>query len=156
MAGSIRNSPLSYLIVDPVNNGIAANVVSSEPTPGIGGVVTYSYLGWSDRPVRTDPTGTTVQPVNVINEGAANIATNQVSIGTSATQVVPVNATRRGVSITNLGTTDVWVGAAGVTTATGDLLAGSKGASVFIPTTAAVYAIVGIGTQAVSFMEVYD
>lgn len=66
MAGSIRNSPLSHLIVDPVNNGIAANVVSGEPVANTPGLLIYPYLGWADRPIRFDPTGTTVQPVSVI------------------------------------------------------------------------------------------
>ncbi len=155
MSGSIRNAPITHIIVDPVANGIGASVVSAEPN-AVSGVVVWTSVGYADNPMRVDPTGTTVQPVNVTNEGAAHLATNHVSVGTSATQIVPVNSTRRGIAVTNLGTTDVWIGDSGVTTSTGDLLPGTKGASVFIPTTAAVYGIVGTGSQSVSFMEVYD
>lgn len=43
-----------------------------------------------------------------------------------------------------------------VTTSSGDLLVGIKGAFLSVPATTDVYAIVGSGTQGVSFMEVYE
>ncbi|HWR15177.1 MAG TPA: hypothetical protein VN577_10130 [Terriglobales bacterium] len=91
------------------------------------------------------------------NAGAANGASGQVSIATTATSIVSARATRRSIKITNLGTTDVYIGfSSGVTTSTGDLLLGSKGSFVSFPTSSAVYAIVASGTQSISYSEVYD
>lgn len=98
--------------------------------------------------------------VNVTNfpdsAGASTLATTQVTVNSTATQIVAARTGRDAVIIVNLGTTDVYIGVSGVTTSTGLLLLGTKGAAVSIPTTAAVYGIVGAGTQAVSVMEVYD
>ena len=95
--------------------------------------------------------------LNISQSGAANFNTKQVTITTSATVIVPANSSRRGVIITNTGTTDVYIGKDNaLTTSIGDLLAGVKGAFVSIPTTSQVYGIVGSGSQVVSYMEVYD
>lgn len=102
-------------------------------------------------PMKGDSTGS----LNTSRAGAS-IANGQVSVTTSSTQVVAARATRKAVRITNLGTTDVFIGVTGVTTTTGDLLVGTKGASVTIFTSAAVFAVVGTGTQSVSFMEEYN
>lgn len=87
--------------------------------------------------------------------GAPSIAHNQVSVGTSATAIVAARARRRSVTIVNHGTTDVYVGGTGVTTGNGVLLPGTKGAAITIETTAAVSAVVGSGTQTVSYFEEY-
>lgn len=86
------------------------------------------------------------------------MTTNQVTVGTGATLILaavssggPVNA-RRVVTVTNLGTVDVYLGAAGVTTGTGDLLVGIKGASKTMYTNGAIYGIAG-SSQAVSYSE---
>ena len=104
----------------------------------------------------TNKLATTASASVSTSPGAANFATNQVSVTSAATAIVAARATRRAVLIINHGTTDVYIGGATVTTATGILLAGSEGASISIPTTAAVYGIVASGTQAVSYIEVYD
>lgn len=88
--------------------------------------------------------------------GAANLATNQVSVTNAATAIVAARAGRRAVMIINHGTTAVYIGGASVTTANGLFLTGTAGAAVSIPTTAAVYGIVSTGTQTVSYIEVYD
>ena len=79
--------------------------------------------------------------------------TGQVSVGASATLIVAANHDRSGLVITNLGTTDVYIGLAGVTTSTGHLLPGTKGASVAFSTTLAVYGITGGGEQSVSYLQ---
>jgi hypothetical protein len=92
--------------------------------------------------------------------GAANFAPNQVSIGTTATQIA---AARTGVSgtgrvsitILNTSTTPVFIGGSGVTASTGILLAGAIGASITINTTAAVFGIVSAGTATVSEWETF-
>ena len=87
--------------------------------------------------------------------GSNAFATNQVSVAATATVVAAARAGRKAITITNTGTTDVYVGGASVTTSNGTLLAGIKGASLTINTQAAVSAIVASGTQTVSYVETY-
>lgn len=95
-------------------------------------------------------------PISVSNiDGEGSIATNQVSVTTTAGTVVAARAGRRSLLIVNHGTTDVYLGPATVTTANGLLLPGVKGASVSIPTTALVQGIVATGSVTVSFIEVF-
>ena len=78
----------------------------------------------------------------------------QVSVATTATKIVDAHPTRRVLVIINEGTTDVRLGtSSGVTTSNGALLTGTKGASLSIEGGAAVWAIVGTGTQTVSYLE---
>lgn len=79
--------------------------------------------------------------------------TAQATIGTTATLIVAARSGRDTVVVENHGTTDVYVGPAGVTAATGLLLPGTKGASIAIETTDAVYGVVASGTQVVSAIE---
>lgn len=88
-------------------------------------------------------------------EGSDSFGTNQVSVASTATQIVAARASRRSLLIVNHGTTDVYIGGSGVTTANGVLLKGTAGTGITIPTNAEVYAIVGSGTQTVSFIEIY-
>lgn len=88
---------------------------------------------------------------------AGGFAASQVSVDTTVGGVL-LAADRPGrvaVTVVNEGTTDVRLGQNGVTTATGGLLTGTKGASVTLPTSAAVYGIVGTGSQVVSVFETY-
>lgn len=89
-----------------------------------------------------------------VSKGSGTIATTQVAVTTTAAQIVAARAGRGSVKIQNLGTTDIYLGNTGVTTTTGDLLVGTKGASVTIPTTAAIFAI-GAAAGSVSVLEVY-
>jgi hypothetical protein len=80
--------------------------------------------------------------------------TNQVTITGTATQIVAAFSSRSGIVITNLGTTDVYIGEnANVTTSTGHLLPGTKGASLSFSTTGAIYGITGGSSQAVSYLQ---
>ena len=90
--------------------------------------------------------------------GAANLATGQVTADTTAggVAVCAARPTRRLVTLTNLGTTDVFVGTGTVTAATGALLAGVKGATLTLGVTGAVKAVTAGGTQAVSYAEEYE
>lgn len=130
---------------------------------GAGGATTSTVAdSWYVTPTDgTNVIGTSAHPLYVTggssNAGAANAATGQVSVTTTATLVAASRATRRSVKVTNTGTTDVYVGyTSGVTTSTGDLLVGIKGAFISVPTTSAVYAIVASGSVSVSYVEVYD
>lgn len=102
-------------------------------------------------PVPVDGTITVEPPVY------DSIATNQVSVDNTAggTQIVAARAGRQSVVIINHGTTDVYVGATGLTTSTGALLPGVKGAALTITGEAAVFGIVATGSQTVSYVESY-
>jgi len=88
--------------------------------------------------------------------GSGSFATGQVSITTSATQIVAARAGRRAVLVVQHGTTVVSVGASGVTTSTGVRLPGTDGAALVVATSAALFGIVASGTQTVSFIELFD
>jgi hypothetical protein len=92
---------------------------------------------------------------SVVELGSSTWSVIQATITTTATLLAPANTARNGVAITNLGTTDIYLGGSGVTTANGALLVGTKGTSKFIPTKAAVYGIVGAGSQAVSVEDYF-
>ena len=96
----------------------------------------------------------TASPGVTRSVGTGAMATAQVSVGTGSTLIVAARADRASVTITNLGTVDIYIGNTGVTAGTGTLLVGTKGAAITIPTTAAVYGI-GASAQSVSFMENY-
>ena len=81
--------------------------------------------------------------------------TSQVSASGTATQLVAANSSRSGLQIINTGTTDVYLGESGVTTSTGHLLTGTKGASVSFTTTQAVYGINSGGSQTVTILETF-
>ena len=101
------------------------------------------------------PAGTSADPISAVDRGAASIATAQVSVTTASTLIAALRAGRSNITIINLGTTAVFIGVTGVTTATGLLLAGVVGASITIPTSAAIYGIVASGTQSVSVLETF-
>ena len=89
--------------------------------------------------------------------GANTYETNQVSVGNTATLIVDTRLSRRCVAVVNLGTTDVYLGFDGtVTTSTGVLLLGVKGATVILETTGPVYGIVASGSQSVAYADEYD
>lgn len=89
--------------------------------------------------------------------GAANLANGQITVDTTSggVQIANTRATRRSITIVNLGTVDVYVGAGTVSTANGLLLVGVKGASITLYVTGQVKAICAI-SQAVSYVEEYD
>ena len=90
--------------------------------------------------------------------GCAGLATAQVTVDATAGGVVLCAARvgRRSVTVTNLGTADVFVGVGTVTAANGELLAGVKGSSQTYLYAGALKAIVASGTQAVSVREEYS
>lgn len=91
--------------------------------------------------------------------GAASIATGQVADSLSpaaAIQIVAARAGRQSVTITNItGTQPVYLGPSGVTVGTGIFLAGVAGASITIPTSAAIFATSPTAAQTLSFLETF-
>ena len=82
--------------------------------------------------------------------------TNQVSVTNAATLIVAANSSRSGITLTNTGTTDCYIGEnANVTTSTGHLLPGTKGASVSFAATGAIYGITGGASVTVSYLQTF-
>lgn len=93
--------------------------------------------------------------------GAATIATGQIAVTTSATQIVPARTgNAQGVGarkrlILSATSAVVWyVGAAGITSATGLYVAAAAGSSVTLQTTGAVFAV-GASAVTISYVEEY-
>jgi hypothetical protein len=107
--------------------------------------------------VNLDIGGASVSQGNPVptTETYSNINTGQISVATSATQIVAARAGRKEVTIANHATTAVYIGGPSVTAATGLLLAGVQGQGITITGAAAIYAVAASGTETVSFLEVY-
>jgi len=90
--------------------------------------------------------------------GAPSIAHNAVSISSATpTLVVAARATRRGVLIQNRGNRDLSIGDSAVTFTNGVFLESSNNSSVFLDTSAAIYAIAASGGAPVAiFLELFD
>ena|ERR1041385_2060731 len=114
---------------------------------------TLNYDQTQSRPQTIDIAGRMCVLAGIV--GSPNIATGQVSVGTTATLIVPARAGRRALTIIHEGTADIRYGASGVTTGTGALLAGTKGTSMTAPVTGPLYGIVGTGTQPLSYVETW-
>jgi len=80
------------------------------------------------------------------------LQSNQVTIGTTATQIVPPTL-RTSLTVINMGATDVYVGDSGVTIANGALLKGVKGAELTFNTSSALYGITASVSQVVCVLE---
>lgn len=95
-------------------------------------------------------------PAGTVREiGFANLNTGQATVGTAATLICGGVYGLGSTVIVNHGTTDIFIGNAGVTTATGILLPGVKGASIDLDFAGDVYGVVASGTQDVSFAQSY-
>lgn len=105
-------------------------------------------------PIPMTSNATAAAPLPVSDKGSASIATSQVTVGTGSTQIVPARSGRRAVTIENNGTGAFYVGVSGLTVANGYLVPGVLGASVTIPTQAAVFGIAAVA-QSVSVLETF-
>jgi len=98
----------------------------------------------------------TIKPLPVTPQGAANFATSQVTVAATSTLTAIARPTRVAVTITNLGTVDVFCGpTSGVTLVNGDLIVGVKGSTKTYQSASAIYCIAATGTQAVSVADSY-
>lgn len=141
-----------HTVVDSGTISTITNVVHVDDNAGsltVDGSVTVSGT------VSINQTGTANDVDVATITGTGSIANNQVSVTTTSGAVVAARSGRRSLLIVNHGTTDVYLGTGTVTTSNGILLTGTKGASISIPTAAAVNGIVGSGTQTVSYIEVF-
>lgn len=87
--------------------------------------------------------------------GEPKFETGQVSVGTSATRILPARSNRRSLLIVQHGANVVYIGKnQEVSSTTGVYLAGTAGAGISIPVTGEVWGIAG-SAQTVSFIEIY-
>jgi len=139
--------------IGTVTQGTAA---SSGPwifTPWIAGAVNSATNGLYVNLLQGNAVISGTNPLPIA-ETYANLATNQVTVGVTATLIVAARTGRKNVTIIQEGNTLVRVGASGVTLLTGVPLIGTQGTNLVIDGGAAVYGIAG-SDQLVSFMEVY-
>ncbi len=96
--------------------------------------------------------------LNPVLNGATALATTQVTVGTAITEIIVTRNSRRGVIIQNItGTAIVYIGTeSGVSTTVGYPLPATANASIYIPTTAAIYGIVASTPQTVGVLEIFD
>jgi hypothetical protein len=92
-------------------------------------------------------------PINPIVNGAHNIASGQVAIGTSATLIVTRRNSRRSIGILNSGSNTIYIGGPTVTTACGHEL--PSGSFVGLPTVTELWGIGG-SASSVTYIEAYD
>lgn len=84
--------------------------------------------------------------------GYSNLATGQVSVGTTATVIAAARTGRGTVTVAN-GATAIYVGNSGVTTTTGILV--PVNGNLTLTFNGAVYGIVATGTSSVTYSESY-
>lgn len=95
-----------------------------------------------------------VKVQRVVVEGGTSFATGQVAPTNSAATLLAARETRKSVTFVNVGTVDVYIGPATVTTGNGLKL--EVGASITMYTTALIQAITSSGTGSVHYVEYYD
>jgi hypothetical protein len=138
------SAPSTFVHTDTSGTN-AAGVSTAPPVDGTDyGLQVYANLG------------SEVVAVSQELQGAANFATGQVALNaSSATVILAARATRRSSLVTNSSASIViYVGPAGVTTSTGQPIA--AGASLTIPSTAAVYGIAASSTPTAAYSEAHD
>lgn len=136
-----------YVPVAPVDPATGATL--NKPTINADGSMVIAGFNGSNRASGPNPLPTR-------DTGFTTLAHGQISVGTTATVIAAARSGRGPITIVNGGTTDVFIGNSNVTTTTGVLLPGTKGASITLSCQTAVYGIVGTGTQTVSFIEAYS
>ena len=93
-----------------------------------------------------------------LRDAPDNFSAVQVSVDTTGTvQIVGKRPNRVAVMVTQLSaTSDIFIGpVSGVSSVTGDLLPGTKGAFVTIPYTGALFAVAPNGPCSVSVVELF-
>ena len=90
-------------------------------------------------------------PWSVVERGAT-IAHGSASVTTSAGQVLASSITRRSVTLTNLGSADVWIGASGISANNGVRLSAGQSLVLDSSPNAAIHAISSSGTQTVAYL----
>lgn len=114
---------------------------------GQNGVVPFNNC---DISVAQDGTLMAPQVVPLI---AKTLTPGRVTVGATATQIAPQRLWRDACRITLLAAGEIFIGAAGVTAATGDLFAGNRGSWIAVAGGAAIFAVVASSTLNISITE---
>src|ERR1700675_1501720 len=85
-------------IVGTAVQQMQAEVVNSEPAANENGLVVWPTIGFADRPIRTDPTGTTVQPVSIVGSITVTGTFTSASDGLTGA-AVPTSASFGGINV---------------------------------------------------------
>jgi hypothetical protein len=80
------------------------------------------------------------------------VSSAAVNVGTAATLIAASGGTRQSLVVQNLGSTDLYIGGAGVTVATGLKVPMNGGTMVIDKSTAAIYGVVAVGTADVRIL----
>lgn len=78
--------------------------------------------------------------------------TGQTTVLLAAIQIAPASAGRDTITLVNTSAVACWIGGAGVTVGTGLLLNGAVGATLVLPTTAALFGITA-SSATISYMD---
>ena len=136
----------------PVSASIITNL-GSDNSASMTGLSVYArnsvYNGTNWFRQRGDQFGTYVIP-----KGSGNIATGQVSVGTTATLIAAARSGRGDISLALSAANSCYIGSNGVTTTTGFPLQPTIGFSSKFTTYAAIYAVCST-TTTVSWLETY-
>lgn len=159
LPGSIEDVGVAAMS-DAVTNRLD-QIVDQETAEAVAGAALATSVGGVADAAVVDPaaTGSMIALLKGIASRLAPptaVATGQASVSSaSASLIVPARSGRQSVTMINNGTTDVAIGAAGVSAATGAILSGVKGHDLVIYGGAAVYGISSLGTVVVSYVEAY-
>lgn len=138
--GIYGNAGLQAGVSIPANNGAtqAALYVNAQNT-------LYNGATWSFAP--GDSTG-----AYVVAKGTATLTSGQVSVGTTATQIVAAQAGRGRLTVTVDAAVKCYIGPSGVTTATGYPLQATAGATHTMNSTAAVFMVCATAATTVGYI----
>jgi hypothetical protein len=149
-----------------VNGSVTLSNMPGAISPGTsGGAGSMLYVGGKATTAAPSYGNNTSEPLSLdgsgnlrVNVGAASYvpaainSTGQVSVTSSGVTIIAANTSRQAVVITNTSSTvTAYIGASGVATTTGYPLA--PGASITLPTTAAIYGIVSSTAATVGYLE---
>ena len=150
----------SGLVVEVAGGTLPVSLASSVAVTQSGAwTVAATQAGtWNIGSIATVPTHAVTQssgPWTVVERGAT-IAHGSASVTTSSAQILASSSTRRSVTIQNLGTDYIYIGATGITANNGLRVAAGQTAVIDKSPNAAIYAIAASGTQTVSYLTESD
>lgn len=143
----------AYVKPDPASGAFPVSdnggSLTVDGTVGVSGTVAVSQSGtWVVGQNSSTPWG--------VVERGATIGHATASVTTSAAQIVASSSTRRTITVQNLGTDYVWLGATGISANNGLRLAPGQTAVIDRSPNAAVFAIASSGTQVCSIFTESD
>lgn len=149
----------AYVKPDPASGAFPVSdnggSLTVDGTVGVSGTVTVAPHAVSQTGSWTVTANAGTGTMAVIERGAT-IAHGQVSVTTSAASFIGSSSTRRSVTIQNLGTDYVYLGASGITANNGVRLAPGQTFVLDKSPNAQVFAIAASGTQVCSYLTESD